>query len=112
VHGIVTAHQGFVRIDAARQRGTTVTVLLPLEAGAQERSRSLTPVRITAEGRGRILVVEDEEAIRALIVRHLSRTPDQDRILDLRIQTDQEKQLLQNLQHHLPPCHCQTNCHL
>ena len=73
VHGIITAHEGFVRIDSAGQRGTTVTLLLPLAVSAHERPRVVTPMRTTAEGRGRILVVEDEEAIRALIVRYLTR---------------------------------------
>ena len=73
VHGVITSHGGFVRVESERGKGTAVTVLLPFEARAAQRKRHATPVPVDAGRHGRILVVEDEDAIRALVVRYLAR---------------------------------------
>jgi PAS domain S-box-containing protein len=63
VLGIVRSHRGGIDIDSAPGRGTTVRVLIPaLHAIAAPPERA--PAR--GGGRGSVLVVEDEGAIRAI----------------------------------------------
>jgi hypothetical protein len=73
VYGIVRQAGGTIAIESARGRGTSVHVWLPATAPPAERGRvpSIPPDRL---GRGRtVLVVEDEPAVRELIVRILNK---------------------------------------
>ncbi len=73
VYGIVTQAGGSVDIDSRPGVGTTVSVLFPAcESRPPERPRRLEPVRPPAGGET-ILVVEDEDAVRRLTCRILSR---------------------------------------
>jgi PAS domain S-box-containing protein len=71
VYGCVTNHGGWVEVDTAVGRGTTFTLLLPISA------RSVQPASEAAAepvpGRGRILVVDDEEAVQTFTSRALER---------------------------------------
>jgi len=76
VYGLMKQHGGYVLVDSAVGRGTTVRLLFP-ESAAAARAASL-PVESrlvqAADGRGRtILVVEDEEALRRAARRILER---------------------------------------
>jgi PAS domain S-box-containing protein len=61
VLGIVRGHRGAVEVEAADGRGTCVRLLLP--AASEARARAAAP---EAGAGGRVLVVEDDPAVRAL----------------------------------------------
>jgi len=70
--GIVESHQGHVRIRTAPGEGTSFRVVLPAVSGEAEPA----PRRLSGagwRGRGTVLVVEDEEGVREVVVRMLER---------------------------------------
>jgi PAS domain S-box-containing protein len=70
VHGIVTQHGGWVEVDSRQGRGSTFNVYLPVTTPGSQRTP--VPAAASALGRGeRILVVEDEPAVRRMVVRCL-----------------------------------------
>jgi PAS domain S-box-containing protein len=75
VHGIVRQAGGAVRLDSAPGQGTRVTVLLPAAepAAAAAASVGTRERRTVAAGRGGVLLVEDENAVRAIARRMLER---------------------------------------
>ncbi|MBI3504698.1 MAG: response regulator [Proteobacteria bacterium] len=73
VHGVVTSHGGYVRIDSAPGAGTAITMFFPFDERGAQRRAVRAPGAAPPSGQGRILVVEDEDGIRALIVRYLGR---------------------------------------
>ncbi|WP_366556048.1 ATP-binding protein [Aquibaculum sediminis] len=71
VYGIIKQTDGFVFIDSEVGRGTTVSLYLPLhEAEAQPEEKTTVRAR-DLSGQGRILLVEDEEAVRSFSARAL-----------------------------------------
>ena len=69
--GIVRGHRGAIGLRSSPGDGTTFTVLLPVpvEAGRQERASGHTLVDSDSiRGAGTILVADDEEGVRSLIV--------------------------------------------
>lgn len=72
VYGVVRAHHGSVRIDSEPGVGTTVHLLIPVwREAAPVPGRATRP--LAREPRGRILVVDDEEAVRSSVRRALAR---------------------------------------
>ncbi|MGH7526885.1 MAG: PAS domain S-box protein [Gemmatimonadales bacterium] len=72
VYGIVKQSRGYVGVESARGRGTSMRVYLPKAADTGD----APPVAVQeppAEGTGTILLVEDEEALRRLTRRILVR---------------------------------------
>jgi PAS domain S-box-containing protein len=72
VYGFVRQSGGFVGVSSEEGRGTSIDVYLPRYSGPR---RSLRP-RDSREGERRsatVLVVEDEEMLRTLVKRHLTR---------------------------------------
>ncbi len=67
VRSIVKEHQGAISLEARAEGGTLVAVTLPATAGAQFPSPVLAPER------GRILVIDDDQEVNALIERTLTR---------------------------------------
>jgi CheY-like chemotaxis protein len=80
VEGIVRGHQGAIRVCSTLGHGTMVTVLLPIHAPADQRGSSGEPASASdqqAQGATRpkvtVLVVDDEEQVRAVLTRMLDR---------------------------------------
>ncbi|WP_309753427.1 ATP-binding protein [Novosphingobium sp.] len=77
VYGIVKQSGGFIFADSELGRGTTFTVYLPVHRQSAEAKAALPePVRAPAaqwSGGGRILLVEDEDVVRAVAERALTR---------------------------------------
>jgi two-component system, cell cycle sensor histidine kinase and response regulator CckA len=74
VLGIVRGHRGAIRVYSEPERGTTFKLLFP--ASPDLTPRPLDKARASApwQGKGLILVVDDEEAIRSLSRRMLERS--------------------------------------
>ncbi len=75
VLGIIRGHRGGLKVYSEPSRGTTFKILLPCDEGAPEGappepSRTAAPWR----GQGRVLVVDDEESVRAVSARILEST--------------------------------------
>ena len=73
VHGVVRRWGGRIEVVSAPGQGATFALLLPVwtapEAPAEEKATEVQPVA----RRGRLLIVEDDEAIRRLLERFLSK---------------------------------------
>jgi len=61
VHGIVAEHGGVIVVDSAEERGAVFDVYLP--AADKDLSRSEQPPSRKHTGSGRVLLVDDEEAV-------------------------------------------------
>ena len=74
VYGVVKQSGGFIFADSERGRGTRFSVYLPVHHGTGElpRAARAEPVREWAGG-GRVLLVEDEDMVRAVASRALTR---------------------------------------
>ncbi len=70
VYGIVTQAGGFITVNSALGMGTTFRVLLPIGNAASPAETPSSGVRIL-EGNETVLVVEDEEDVRQLVVQVL-----------------------------------------
>ena len=72
VEGVVAQSGGRIQIDSEVNRGTTITVLLPLtsEPVVQPRSAGYR-LRPNTRSLGRVLVVEDEDSVRSIVMRTL-----------------------------------------
>jgi PAS domain S-box-containing protein len=69
VQGTVQQHGGSVHLQSALGQGTTVSLRLPL-AEVEEKPPA-TPARIVVRGKGHVLLVEDEGAVREMMMRVL-----------------------------------------
>ncbi len=66
VYGITRSHQGAIKLDSTIGQGTTFRVLIPTIQQAAQAAEEPAPATSAAwRGRGTVLVVEDEDAIRA-----------------------------------------------
>ncbi len=73
VMGIVRGHKGTIKVDSTVGKGTTFTVLFPLDHTSAERAEVSPPVKMTCwRGHGTILVVDDEEAVLRVTTKFLT----------------------------------------
>jgi CheY-like chemotaxis protein len=73
VYGIVRQFGGEIRIDSEVGRGTTIVVTLPAVAGSAPAAERLPVSEPAAVRTGRILVVDDEPAVRRVAGKALTR---------------------------------------
>ncbi|MCC6233004.1 MAG: response regulator [Verrucomicrobiales bacterium] len=72
VLGIVRGHSGAIRVESIPGSGTTFRVLFPVsEQAVPQASREAMPVVPPWTGQGRVLVVDDQDFIRQLLITHL-----------------------------------------
>ncbi|MFN0194282.1 MAG: response regulator [Aestuariivirga sp.] len=77
VYGIVKQTGGYIFCDSVVGRGTKFSIYLPryyppAVTAPQEEAKPVQPKRADFTGKGRILLVEDEDAVRAFALRALS----------------------------------------
>jgi PAS domain S-box-containing protein len=71
VYGIVAQSGGYIWVDSEPERGTTFKICLPrVDSEAEQAQTPLTPVR-SVRGCEKILLVEDEDAVRSVAARVL-----------------------------------------
>jgi PAS domain S-box-containing protein len=75
VYGIVKQSDGFVAVDSEPGRGTTFKIYLPLveDRSPTDLPREAKDAKVVERGRETILLVEDEDSVRALLVSALRR---------------------------------------
>jgi two-component system, cell cycle sensor histidine kinase and response regulator CckA len=71
VEGIVGQSAGYIQVDSAPGQGTSIRILLPFAPEPTLKPRSGPAGRRRDKSRGRILVVEDEDPVRAVVMRTL-----------------------------------------
>jgi two-component system, cell cycle sensor histidine kinase and response regulator CckA len=71
VEGIVAQSNGYIQVDSVLGRGTTIRVLIPFAAEPTLKPRSSAQPRTKPRSRGRILVVDDEDPVRLIVMRTL-----------------------------------------
>jgi len=99
VYGIVNQHNGYIWIDSEPKKGTTFRIYLPISGKPAEFSRPKKPVLELPKGQESILLVEDNDQMRALavrILRNLGYTV---------IETNNPKEALQILLQYPDPVH-------
>jgi PAS domain S-box-containing protein len=71
VEGIVAQSGGYIQVESAPAQGTSIRILLPFAPEPTLKPRLGPPGRGKDKSRGRILVVEDEDPVRAVVMRTL-----------------------------------------
>ncbi len=74
VLGIVRGHKGALKVYSEKGRGTTFKLLFPIATGLGEAAAEVPVAPARWQGRGTVLVVDDEETIRSTVARMLRLT--------------------------------------
>lgn len=72
-YGIIKRLGGEIEVESTLGKGTTFTILLPIGKGGREKESSSSPPIVGKKAR--ILVVEDEETVRNVLIRSLAQVP-------------------------------------
>ena len=73
IYGLVKQHNGYIDLESEPGRGTTVRMFFPAVLPARESGPARAEKSVSLGGNERILIVDDEEAIRRAVVRALTR---------------------------------------
>ncbi len=73
VYGTIKRHGGAITVDSTPGQGTTFKLYVRASTGAPISDRELTPVAVPVPAGGRILVVDDDDLVRTVLVRTLER---------------------------------------
>jgi two-component system, cell cycle sensor histidine kinase and response regulator CckA len=73
VLGIVRGHKGGLKVYSEPDKGTTFKLFFPVASGQPQDSASPFPHPLPFKGTGTVLVVDDEETVRAVAARMLER---------------------------------------
>lgn len=65
VHSIIAKHDGIITVASVPEEGTTFTLYLPALEGGEVKSE--TSGEILATGKGRIMIMDDEEIVRKVV---------------------------------------------
>ncbi|MEA3332430.1 MAG: ATP-binding protein [Pseudomonadota bacterium] len=71
-HTIISKHEGYITVNSELGRGTTFTIYLPASIDRPELDQKDVTVPPATE-RGRVMIMDDEEMIRSLVEKSLSR---------------------------------------
>lgn len=71
VYGIVRSHGGFINVTSVQGSGSTFFIYLPVAQAGSDGRPAQQPDMALAKGEGTILVVDDEEQVREIMVRSL-----------------------------------------
>jgi CheY-like chemotaxis protein len=71
VEGIVSQSGGHIQVESAVSKGTAIRILLPLTTEPAPRPLEGSSTEVAERRLGRILVVDDEDPVRAVVVRTL-----------------------------------------
>lgn len=74
VNGILNLHNGWIEVDSAPGCGSTFRALFPLKDAAPVAEIAKAPAHDLEEGTGSVLLVEDDDAIRAVVSKVLQRS--------------------------------------
>jgi PleD family two-component response regulator len=72
VYGIVASHHGFIEVRSVVGEGTTFEIFLPRTERTDVEKPEKAATSTLPQGRGRILVVDDEPQVREVIARTLT----------------------------------------
>lgn len=73
VHGIMTAHNGAVVVESHEGRGTSFTLFFPISENAGARDLVSLDDKNSCGGTGYVLLVEDEERVRDMLLQMIDR---------------------------------------